>query len=406
MIRSEKKIYDHIIIGGGILGLSIAYKLSNSNKSILVLEKENDVCNHQSGRNSGVIHSGIYYTPGSLKAKNCISGYKQLLSFCDINKIDYKLNGKLIVATKPSEFDFLDQIYKNGKKNGLNDIKYVNENEIRIIEPKCKGIKGIYVPGTGIINYKKVGNKITELIKSNSNDIIYNSKISSIIQNLKDEIVTVTCTSQKQYFGKKVFCCAGLYADELFKMTSTGPIDFKIIPFKGEYYNLTGLDANYNQTLIYPVPNPKFPFLGVHITPTLENNVEAGPNALLSFSKENYDKYKINLNEFFSSLFFRGLIVLGLKNLRFAIFEKLGSISSFYYKRSINKIFDTNNIKIIKGRVGIRAQAMSINGELIDDFKILNHENVIHVCNAPSPAATSSFAIADEVIKYLHNKNV
>lgn len=404
MICKKTKTYDFIIVGGGILGLSVAYKLSNSDKSVLILEKEKDVCNHQSGRNSGVIHSGIYYTPGSLKAKNCISGYKQLLSFCEINKIDYKLKGKLIVATKPSELDYLDKIYENGKKNGLNDIKYVNEVEIKAIEPKCKGIKGIYVPGTGIINYKNVCKKIIDLIKSSSNDIIYDSKVSSITQNSKDEIVTVTCLSQKQYFGKKVICCAGLYSDELFKMTSTGPIDFKIVPFKGEYYNLTVLDSNYNQTLIYPVPNPKFPFLGVHITPNLKNKVEAGPNALLSFSKESYNKFKINFNEFFSFLFFRGLIILGLKNLRFAILEKIGSISSFYYKRSINKIFDTKNIELTKGRVGIRAQALSINGELIDDFKILNHENVIHVCNAPSPAATSSFAIADEVIKRIEKK--
>ncbi|MFC1528245.1 L-2-hydroxyglutarate oxidase [Candidatus Neomarinimicrobiota bacterium] len=288
-------MYDVAIIGGGIVGLATAHEFleKNPSKKLIIFEKESQVATHQTGNNSGVIHSGIYYKPGSLKANNCRLGVSKLLQFCDKYGIKYDLCGKLIVANSESEIPSLMELYNRGIRNGVPNIKLLNENEIRELEPYTIGIKGIHSPSTGIIDYKDVCNVSVNIIEQNGGKIQLNSKVTDIIQD--NDGITIE-TTQGNFNSRSIINCGGLYSDRIAKMTDTN-LGIKIIPFRGEYYKLIPPKAYLVKNLIYPVPNPEFPFLGVHFTRKIDGTVEAGPNAVLAFSREGYNKTDINFKD-------------------------------------------------------------------------------------------------------------
>ena len=388
--------FDVIIIGAGIIGLSTAYKISGKNPGlrICVLEKENALCKHQTGNNSGVIHSGIYYKPGSLKAQNCFRGYKLLLDFCDMYSIRYEICGKVIVATSEKELQGLQNLYERGIQNGLKNLKFLSLQEIKEIEPYANGIKGILVPQTGIIDFLEVSKKIENLIKEKGGEIKFNEKVISI----KEENNSVKIKTEKNsYSAGKCITCAGLHSDRLAKLTNKNT-DIKIIPFRGEYYTIKKHRRNIIRNLIYPVPDPEFPFLGVHYTRRIDGLVEAGPNAVFAFKREGYKKSDISICDLADSLFWKGFVKIAFRYWKMGMKEFYRSYSKSAFVRSLQKLTP----EIIKddlepGGSGVRAQACSGSGKLIDDFLFIESKNVIHVCNAPSPAATSSLSIGQSI---------
>jgi L-2-hydroxyglutarate oxidase len=384
------------IIGAGIVGLATAYKLQQKYPGIKIriLEKETQVSAHQTGHNSGVIHSGIYYSPGSLKAKNCREGYKQLLRFCDQHNIPYELSGKLIVATEKKEIPLLLSLYEKGKQNGLKNLSLIEKNEIQHYEKYVEGEKAIWVPQTGIIDYKKVSIKLKELIEQKGGEFIFNEKVLDIKSGRKVKIYT----DKKIYESDFVINAAGLYSDKL--ANKTGTIPFKIIPFRGEYYVLKPEKSYLVQNLIYPVPNPQFPFLGVHFTRKLSGSIEAGPNAVLALGRESYHKTQINLKELGEILTYPGFIKVASKYWKEGWKEMRRSISKKLFVQSLQKMIpQIKEEDLIPGGSGIRAQAVNKKGQLIDDFIIIKQQNILHVGNAPSPAATAALSIGDFISK-------
>lgn len=396
--------YDVIIIGAGILGLSTAYKLTEKTPGLKIslIEKEMNVSMHQTGHNSGVIHSGIYYKPGSLKALNCIKGYRMLLDFCDGNNIEYELCGKVIVATEEKELAPLDSLFTRGVENGLEGMKKLTRDNLKEYEPNVTGIAGILVPQTGIVDYKIVSEKLSQLIKSKGVEIRFNEEVNSVTD--KNGTVEVT-TSSGKYNASAVVSCAGLYSDKIASMISgEGEEDFRIIPFRGEYYQLKDQAKDLIKNLIYPVPDPEFPFLGVHFTRRMDGIVEAGPNAVLAFKKEGYKKTDVNIKELIATLGFKGFHKIAKKYWKTGFYEIYRSISKKEFVRSLQKLVpEIKGSDLVKGGSGVRAQACRSDGSLIDDFLFQEKGNIINVCNAPSPGATSSLSIgetiADKVLK-------
>ena len=313
------KNYDVVIIGAGIVGLAVAYKLIKQNHylKILILEKEKDIALHQTGHNSGVIHSGIYYKPGSLKAISCKTGYEQLLAFCNDNGVQYDLCGKIIVAVEEKELASLENIYKRGIENGLLGIKKLNQQEIKEIEPYCSGISGIFVPQTGIIDYKDVSKKYRDIFVEQGGELQLDQKVINI-KRLNG--INYIETNKSTFQSKWIINCAGLYSDKIAKLTSDD-VDLQIIPFRGEYYDIKKEKEYLVKNLIYPVPNPDFPFLGVHFTRMINGGVEAGPNAVFAFRREGYSNTDINLKELYESLTFRGFQKVAAKYWREGIYE-------------------------------------------------------------------------------------
>ncbi len=388
--------YDVTVIGAGIVGLGTAYKLleKDSSLKICIIEKEDRVAAHQTGHNSGVIHSGIYYKPGSLKAENCITGYKMLLDFCDENNIAYDICGKIIVATTEKELKPLQTLFERGKSNGLEGVKYISEDEIKETEPFAKGIKGILVPQTGIVDYKAVSEKIAGIISLQGAEIKFNEEVQSVKTNGNEVYVTA---KNNRYASKVVVACAGLYSDKIASMTND-KINFRIIPFRGEYYKLNKSAKHLVKNLIYPVPDPEFPFLGVHFTRRIDGMIEAGPNAVLAFKKEGYEKCDYNTGELFETLSYKGFHKVAAKFWKTGFYEFRRSFSKKEFVRSLQKLIpDIKESDIVKGGSGVRAQACDINGNLTDDFLFIETERVINVCNAPSPAATSAFSIGKTI---------
>jgi (S)-2-hydroxyglutarate dehydrogenase len=389
--------YDVVVIGAGIVGLASALKILERKPDfrVCILEKESSVAVHQTGNNSGVIHSGIYYKPGSLKARNCIRGYNMLLEFCNKENIPYELCGKVIVATSEEEIPALENIYKRGLDNGLEKIKYISETELKELEPYAKGVKAVLVPYTGIIDFKVVSEKYLEKIKSSGGEIHFNEKVIDIRQN-ENNIKIIT---QKQTFiSKTVINCAGLYSDEIASLTYPGKLPVRIIPFRGEYYKLKKEKTNLVKTLIYPVPDPAFPFLGVHFTKKIGGEIEAGPNAVLSFKKEGYKKTSFSIRDIYRTFLWKGFIKIAFKFMKTGLGEFYRSYSKSAFIRALQKLLPEIKVNDISvGGAGVRAQACSIDGKLIDDFLIYRNGNVINVCNAPSPAATASLAIGEHI---------
>ena len=393
-------MYDVAVIGGGIIGLTTAYEYQQKFPShkIIVLEKETSLANHQTGNNSGVIHSGIYYKPGSQKAINCRNGINLLLQFCDKYNINYELCGKLIVATNEDEIPALNNLYERGNENGIPDLQILNKDEISAIEPHVKGIKGLHSPSTGIIDYKDVCEKCADIIKSKDGEIKLNAKVINIQKNNNYNIIE---TNQGEIEAKFVVNCAGLYSDRIANITEEN-LDVKIIPFRGEYYKLKNEKRYLVNNLIYPVPDPKFPFLGVHFTRRIDGSVEAGPNAVLAFAREGYKKTNINFKDLSEILLYPAFWKLGKQYWKVGSSEMIRSFSKKLFVKALQKLIpEIESDDIVSGGSGVRAQALTSDGKLLDDFKIVRNGNIIHVLNAPSPAATSAFAIAENIISTL-----
>ena len=389
-------MYDITIIGGGIVGLATALKLKKSNPflNILLLEKENELAKHQTGNNSGVIHSGLYYKPGSLKATNCIHGYHLLIDFCREHEIPFDLCGKIVVASDEAELPLLENLYQRGQQNGLQNLKKLKKEELKDYEPHVTGQAGIFVPQTGIVDYKIVANKYGNLIQEKGGSINLGERVLDI-QSSEDKSVVIT--QKSSYTTRLVINCAGLYSDKVARMT-VPELNVKIIPFRGEYYKLKKEKEYLVKNLIYPVPDPNFPFLGVHFTRMAKGGVEAGPNAVLAFRREGYKKSDISFSELGETLAWPGFQKVAAKYWRTGFGEMYRSFSKGAFTKALQKLIpEIQETDLVEGGAGVRAQACDRNGGLVDDFMILEEKKVINVCNAPSPAATSSLAIGETV---------
>ncbi len=387
---------DVVIVGGGIVGLSTAYQLLKKSPelSVLLLEKETAIAKHQTGNNSGVIHSGLYYKPGSLKATNCINGYHQLIAFCDEESIDYELCGKVVVASDEFQKPLLENLYQRGIQNGLTDNTYISIDELKEIEPHVKGIAALKVPYTGIVDYKLVAKKYAEKIIALGGEIKLNTKVLAIKTVNGTQVIE---TSSGSFETKLVVNCAGLYSDKIARKTSDD-IDLKIIPFRGEYFKLKPEKEYLVKHLIYPVPDPNFPFLGVHFTRMAGGGIEAGPNAVLAFRREGYKKSQIHLGELTESLMWPGFQKVAAKYWKTGFGEMYRSFSKTAFTKALQKLIpEIQKDDLIDGGAGVRAQACDRSGGLLDDFAIYETDGAVNVCNAPSPAATSSLAIGDNV---------
>src|SRR5271168_3214481 len=389
--------YDVIIIGGGIVGLAVALETTKRypRLRLLLLEKENGVAQHQSSHNSGVIHSGIYYKPGSLKAKLCVEGREALLRFCQENAVPYDLCGKVIVATKESELPQLDELYRRGSKNGLSGLRMLTANEIREIEPYATGIRGIHVPNTGIVDYAKVAEKYAELIASRGGAIRLSHEVTAVKRSSGNTVVE---TTQGTIQAKLVINCAGLQSDRVSRMANA-KLELTIVPFRGEYYEVVPGKRHYLKGLLYPVPDPQFPFLGVHFTRHIGGGIEAGPNAVLALKREGYRKKSFSVGDVFEYARFPGFWAMTAKHWRMSVGEYHRSWSKAAFVRALQRLMpELASEDLVPGASGVRAQALDINGKLIDDFHFVYTDGMVHVCNVPSPAATASLAIGKYIV--------
>lgn len=388
--------YDVIIAGAGIVGLATALGIleEKPGAKLLILEKEAGEARHQTGNNSGVIHSGIYYKPGSLKAVNCITGYNMLLEFCRKNDIYFDICGKAIVAVSESEIPGLNTIYERGLANGLDKIRLIGKDELKELEPHTSGVKAIHVPYTGIIDFKAVAKKYAELIIKAGGEIRFNSRVKRIRSS--NNLYDVETSSGS--FNTKIFVnCCGLQSDEVAGLTER-KVDTRIIPFRGEYYKIKPARRHLVKNLIYPVPDPAFPFLGVHFTRMVSGEVEAGPNAVLAFKKEGYTKTSLSAKDSFRTFTWNGFYSIASKYYKTGFGEFRRSFSKKAFVKALQRLMpEITESDLEPGGAGVRAQAISKDGRLIDDFLIHESGNVINVLNAPSPAATSSLAIGKTI---------
>jgi len=389
-------MYDFTIIGGGIVGLSTAMALGKryANARILVLEKESKWAFHQTGNNSGVIHSGIYYKPGSFKAKFCRDGSRSMVEFCQEHEIAHEVCGKVIVATDEQEIPRLENLYKRGLENNL-EVKRISAEEVKEIEPHVTCVGGIKVFSTGIANYKQVCLKYAELIEKQGGELRLNTKVEKISRSGKNQVLE---TNNGTFETRFVINCAGLHSDRVAKLAKVDP-QAKIVPFRGEYYELTPEKRYLVKTLIYPVPNPDFPFLGVHFTKMIDGSVHAGPNAVLSLKREGYKKTDFDLRDFAEVMTYPGFWKLAAKHADEGIQEIIRSFSKAAFTRSLQKLIpEVKSEDLVPCHAGVRAQALMNDGKLVDDFLIVQDQNSVHVCNAPSPAATSSLEIGKAIV--------
>ncbi|MDY6900123.1 MAG: L-2-hydroxyglutarate oxidase [Cyanobacteriota bacterium] len=399
-------MYDFAIVGGGIVGLSTSMALGERypKAKILVLEKENQVAFHQTGNNSGVIHSGVYYKPGSFKARFSREGCRSMVQFCQEHGIDHEVCGKVIVATSPEQLPRLENLYKRGLENGL-EVKRITSEEVKEKEPHVASVAGIWVSSTGIVNYKQVCQKYAEIIQKQGSEIKFNTKVEKIVASGKNQVLE---TNNGSFETRFVINCAGLYSDRVAKLGKVNP-QAKIVPFRGEYYELTPEKRHLVKGLIYPVPNPDFPFLGVHFTRMIDGTVHAGPNAVLSLKREGYKKTDFNLRDFAEVMSYPGFWKLAAKHSDEGIKEIIRSFSKAAFVKSLQELIpEVRSEDVVPTHAGVRAQALMKDGKLVDDFLIVKGQNSVHVCNAPSPAATSSIeigkAVAAEIPEFAHLK--
>lgn len=392
---------DYLIVGGGLVGLATAFTILSQkpDKKVAVIEKESEVAFHQSGRNSGVIHSGIYYKPGSLKAQNCRLGKSLMEQFCSEHGIPWKTLGKVIVAVDEAEEKRLQMLLERGKANGV-ACELISKERLLEIEPEATtGKAAIHVPETGVVDYKDVARKLVSLIESKGGNVYLNTKLKSVKEEQSTLYVT---TSTHDFVTKTLINCAGLYSDKVLSLCGGVP-EAKIIPFRGEYYFLTPEAAHVCKTLIYPVPHPDFPFLGVHLTRSVHDEVDCGPNAVLAFAREGYTKGTINFQELFESILFPGFQKLVSKHLIYAFRELKQSFFKEAFVHAARRLVPNLHAKdFIPAPAGVRAQAVSREGKPVDDFLISRTKNAIHVLNAPSPAATSCLSIGRSIVGMLN----
>lgn len=397
-------MYDFIIIGGGIVGLSVGMNIYERFPSakVLILEKENELAKHQTGHNSGVIHSGIYYKPGSYKARFAKRGSQSMREFSFKHGIKHDICGKVIVATNEKELPLLENLYKRGLENELAITKLSKEALLQK-EPHVNGIAAIHVPMAGIVDYKQVSDKMASIIKENGGEIVLNTEVKSITES-RNEVLVESNTSS--YRGNLLINCAGLQSDRIAQMTGYLS-DIKIIPFRGEYYKIIPEKKELVKNLIYPVPNPDFPFLGVHMTRMVNNEVEVGPNAVLSFKREGYNKNDFSIKDFTDIMTYKGFWRLALSNLTEGLNEMIRSYIKSKFLENVQQLIpELESNDLIKAESGVRAQALRPDGTLVDDFFIINGRKSVHVCNAPSPAATAAIEIGKEITMMILNERM
>ncbi len=389
-------IYDIAIVGGGIIGLSTAFQLQKKmpNLNIIIFEKEDQLAKHQTGRNSGVIHSGLYYKPESFRAKNCVRGRKLLVDFAKQNKINFDICGKLVVAKNEQEIKELQRLKLNGERNGLKGLSILSEVEAQKIEPYIRASKALLVPEAGIIDYTQVVKKLAYNIQS----INPNSKILTLCKVLKYQNMNIQ-TTQGDFSAKHIVFCGGLFSDRLAKKDDL-KTDMQIVGFRGDYYKLSERAQHKVNNLVYPVPNPDFPFLGVHFTRMVDGSIECGPNAVFTFKREGYSKYSFSFKDTLEALSYKGTRRLFINHWKFGLNEYKRAFSKYLFLKQLREIIpELNKEDIVAGKSGVRAMALSVEGDIIDDFKIMRNKNNIHVLNAPSPAATSCLAIGEYIMK-------
>ena len=392
---------DLAIIGGGILGLATGLKVlaAHPRLRVLILEKEADLARHQTGNNSGVIHSGLYYRPGSLKARTCVTGRKELMAFCDANSVPYEICGKVVVATSEEQLPRLEELHRRGDANGLRGLEVIGPERLKELEPHATGIKGLYVPETGIIDYKKVTAAYAGKIRDSGGDIRLSHRVVGILDR-PDEVVLQT--SGGDYRSKYLINCGGLQSDLIARMTRAavkdGEPEHRIIPFRGEYYKIAPERQFLVKNLIYPVPDPTFPFLGVHFTRMAKGGVEAGPNAVLAYAREGYRHTHINVKDVWQTVSFKGFWAMTGKYWQTGFGELYRSLSKAAFVHALQILLpEIRESDLVPGGAGVRAQAVSATGALVDDFVIKQSRKAIHVLNAPSPGATASLAIGQQI---------
>jgi L-2-hydroxyglutarate oxidase len=394
--------YDIAIIGGGIVGLATAMELSKRpNLSLIVLEAEDHLAAHQTGNNSGVIHSGIYYKPGSLKAKNCVSGRLAMYEFCAENNIAYDNCGKIIVAIRDDELPALDRLFERGTANGLTGMRRLKAEEIKEFEPHAAGIAAIHVPQTGIVDYVGVCQAYAKIIQAAGGKIQTNSRVTGFRKTGAEFILE---TPQGEITCRNLINCAGLQSDRVARLCGVDP-GLQIIPFRGEYYELVPEKHHLVKNLIYPVPDIRFPFLGVHFTRMVKGGVEAGPNAVLAFKREGYKMSSISIRDTLQFTFYGGFWRMASKYWKTSIGEFYRSFSKAAFVKALQRLLPELQYDDIKrSGAGVRAQALDPKGNLLDDFSIVQSERMVHVLNAPSPAATASISIG-QAIAEMASKN-
>ena len=390
--------FDIAIIGGGIVGAATLYKLQLQypNKSIALFEKEDSLAKHQTGNNSGVIHSGLYYTPGSKKAINCVNGRRELVKFAKDYNVQHDVCGKVVVATNEKEIGFLEKIYKNGVENNTEGIEKINAEQIKEIEPEVNGIAGIWVPCTGIIDFVGATNKMLEvaLATNEKSKVLLSHEVLDL--NEFDGLKQIV-TNKGVFYSYYLIVCGGLQADRLAKSDGVS-LREKVVGFRGDYYELEDHAKYKVRNLIYPVPDPDFPFLGVHFTRMVNGDIECGPNAVFSFKREGYNKTDFSLSDSIDALSYIGTWQLFFKNVSYGINEYRRAFSKKLFLKTLQKLIPSLKMTDIRpGRAGVRALLLSQNGDTKDDFRIEYSSNSIHVLNAPSPAATACLAIGNEI---------
>ena len=396
----DNEIFDIAIIGGGIVGAATFYQLQKKYPAlkIILLEKESRLAFHQTGNNSGVMHSGLYYKPGSLKAKNCVEGRKELVKFAEENNIPYDVCGKVVVAIDESELPYLDKIFATGLENKIEGIEKINAEQIKEHEPYCTGIAGIWVPCTGIIDYLKATDKMVEIALgiNPKSELALNTEATSF---KKENGVNIISSNNKTYHSRFTIFCGGLQADRLARKDNV-KLKEKVVGFRGDYYELTEQAKHKIKSLIYPVPNPDFPFLGVHFTRMTNGEIECGPNAVFTFKREGYGKTDFNLKDTLDALSYRGTWKLFFQNMSFGINEYRRAFSKKLFLNTLQRLVPSLTMEDIKpGRSGVRAMLLSEDGDTRDDFRIEYRDTSIHVLNAPSPAATASLAIGNNIME-------
>ena len=387
----DEKIYDYIVVGGGIVGASTALSLitKHPKKQVLLVEKEKSFASHQTGHNSGVIHAGVYYEPGSLKAKFCREGLTETIKFCSLHQIPFHQCGKLLVATNDVELKRMDELYERCKSNDIG-VEVLDQNKLNEIEPNVFGIGALLVKSTGIVNYKLITEKMTEQFESLGGEFLLNTKII----NLQEDEDRIQVTTPNETFNSRyLVCCAGLMADRIAKLLKI-KINFQIVPFRGEYFKLPEKHNNLVKHLIYPIPDPSLPFLGVHLTKMIDGSITVGPNAVLGFKREGYSKFNFSIKDTLQLLSFKGFHKVLTKNFKSGLYEMKNSIFKRGYLKEVQKYSPLIKLNDLQSYpAGIRAQAVLDDGTLVHDFLFAESKRSIHVCNAPSPAATSAIPI-------------
>jgi L-2-hydroxyglutarate oxidase LhgO len=390
--------YKLVVVGGGVVGLATALEVSRRfpRVRLLVLEKEDRVARHQSGHNSGVIHSGVYYKPGSLKAQLCVAGAAAMVEFCREHGVPNEVCGKVIVATEDSELPRLEELQGRGVANGLTGLRMVDAAELRELEPNASGLRALVVPSTGITDYALVCEKYAELIAANGGTILTSSPAESIKRTAKEIVVQ---TPGKEFSADYLINCAGLFSDRISRMAGDDP-GITIIPFRGEYYDLIPERASLVRALIYPVPDPRFPFLGVHFTRRVNGTVDAGPNAVLALQREGYRHSDISLRDLAGAFSFPGFWRMAAKHWRNGLDEFRRSLSKRAFTKALQRLVPSiREQDLIPGKSGVRAQALRRDGTLVDDFTFVRSDRMLHVLNVPSPAATASLMIGKTIVQ-------